>query len=63
MEQIVCVVLGGAMFLAFAVDYELRDPPQTSGSSVETRVRAWTAGALIMAMAVLICLQLAASEA
>jgi len=61
MEQIISVVAGGALFLSFVADLEVRHHLQTSdyrGSARQIRVWGLTAGALVMAMAGLICLLL-----
>ncbi len=58
MEPIVHVVLGGATFLSFVADFEPRDDPPAG-----RRVWGWTAGALFVAMAPLICRLISASEA
>jgi len=66
MEQIICVIAGGALFLSFVADLEVRHHLQASDTPASARrIRAWglTAGALVMTMAALLCLLLAGMEA
>jgi len=65
MEQIIAVIAGGAMFLSFVADFEVRHYLQSRGyrgSPAQIRVWGATVGTLVMVMGVLICLLLATAE-